>query len=188
LFSVLSALPEEKLNELAAQLNKLPNDKQTAAKIATFFKAWAHFDPKAALRAAITFKSTEAKTTAISAVIESADVTQAEALARAINEWPEGTIGRGQRNNFLATTMAKWAQIAPMDAAKFYDSTAVGAMHFSWAASAIAQNWAATDPQAALAWAQTHSDAEGYNQAVNAAVCGWWSKDHAAAEAYALAH
>jgi hypothetical protein len=188
LYSVLSALPEEKLNELAAQLNQLPNDKQSAAKIATFFKAWAHIDPKAALRAAITFKSSEAKPTAIAAVIESADVTQAEALARAIKEWPDGVVTRGQRNNFLVSAMTKWAQIAPVEAAKFYDSTPLTTARFSWAASTIAQSWAALDPQAALAWAQTHSDAESYSTAVNAAVCGWWSKDHAAAEAYALAH
>lgn len=188
LYSVLSSLPEEKLNELAAQLSKLPNDKQTATKIAIFFKAWAHIDPKAALRAAIMFKSTEAKTTAISSVIESADVTQAEALARAIKDWPEDTITRGQRTSFLATTISKWAQIAPIDAARFYDSAAISTNRFTWAASAIAQNWAITDPQAALTWAQSHGDAEGYNSAINAAVCGWWSKDHAAAEAYALAH
>jgi hypothetical protein len=161
LYSVLSALPEDKLNELAAELNKLPADKQTAAKIATFFKAWAHLDPKAALRAAITFKPSEAKNTAITAVIESADVTQAEALARTIKEWPEDVVGRGQRNNFLVSAITKWSQIAPVEAAKFYDSTALGTTRFSWAASAIAQNWAALDPQAALGWAQTHSDAEG---------------------------
>jgi hypothetical protein len=187
LYSVLSALPEERLNELAAQLNKLPDDKETSAKIATFFKAWAHIDPKAALRAAVMFKTAEAKTTAIAAVIESADVTQAEALARAIKDWPEGTIGRGQRNNFLASAMTKWAQIAPADVAKFFDSIQA-AGRFNWAASTIAQNWATTDPQAALAWAQAHGDADGFNNAVNGAVCGWWSKDHAAAEAYALTH
>lgn len=188
LYGVLSALPEQKLIELAAQLNKLPNDKQTAAKIATFFKAWAHIDPRAALRAATMFKSTEAKATAITNVIESADVTQAEALARAIKEWPDDVVSRGQRNNFLASAISKWAQITPIEAAKFYDSTSFGSMRFGWAASAIAQNWAVTDPQAALAWAQSHSDGEGYSSAMSAAVCGWWSKDHAAAEAYALAH
>lgn len=188
LYGVLSSLPESKLNELAIQLAKLPNDKQTTAKIATFFKAWAHIDPKAALRAAIMFKTTEAKTTAISSVIESADVTQAEALARAIKDWPEDAITRGQRIGFLATTISKWAQIAPIDAAKFYDAAAISTSRFTWAASAISQNWAITDPPAALTWAQSHGDAEGYNSAINAAVCGWWSKDHAAAEAYALAH
>ncbi len=187
LYGVLSALPPEKLDELAAQLRQLPNDKQTAAKIGTFFNAWAHIDPKAALRAAIAFKSMDAKNTAIAAVIESADVNQAQALAKAIKEWPEGTVGSGQRNNFLASAMTKWAQIAPADAAKFFDSIPT-TRRFQYAASAIAQSWASADPQAALAWAQLHGDGEAVNYVVNGAVTGWWSKDHAAAEAYALAH
>ncbi|MGI9114712.1 MAG: hypothetical protein DLM52_04430 [Chthoniobacterales bacterium] len=188
LYGVLSSLPPEKLDELAAQLRQLPDDKQTAAKIATFFKAWAHIDPKAALRAAIAFKSAEAKTTAITAVIDSADATQAEALAKAIREWPEGALGRGQRDSFLASALAKWAQVAPADAAKFFDANSVAGRHFSWTASVIAQNWAPLDPQAAMSWAQSLADKDGFNNALSGAVTGWWSKDHAAAEAYALAH
>ncbi len=188
LYSVLSSLPPGKLDDLAAQLRQLPDDKQTAATIATFFKAWAHIDPKAALRAATMFKSAEAKTTAISAVIDSADVTQAEALARAIKEWPDGTVGRGQRDSFLASALAKWAQIAPPDAAKFFDTTSAAGKHFYWTASTIAQNWAALDPQSALSWAQSLAEKDGFNHAINGAVTGWWSKDHAAAEAHALAH
>src|SRR4029077_3151707 len=48
LYGVLSALSPQQLNELATQLKKLPDGKDTNAKVAAFFKAWAHFDPMAA--------------------------------------------------------------------------------------------------------------------------------------------
>src|SRR5256885_14310105 len=42
LFGVLSALSPHQLNELALQLQNLPPGKETNAKVAVFFKAWAH--------------------------------------------------------------------------------------------------------------------------------------------------
>ena len=186
LYSVLSTLPPEKLQELAAQLDRLPDDKESAARVSTFFKAWAHLDPIAALRAATAFHSTESKTNAIGAVIDSADLPQAESLANAIRDLPEDAINREQRNNFLAATVTKWAQLAPTDAAKFFDQTQTGSLRFRWVASTIAQSWATQDPQAALSWAQAHSD--GFGNAVPGAIMGWWSKDHEAAEAYVRGH
>src|SRR2546430_5575503 len=92
LYGVLSALSPQQLNELAAQLKNLPAGKDTNAKVAAFFRAWAHFDSVAALRAAAGFKISEAKTLAVQSVITSADASQAKALAKQIQEWPE--IGR----------------------------------------------------------------------------------------------
>jgi hypothetical protein len=57
-------------------------------------------------------------------------------------------------------------------------------MHFHPAASVIAQNWAAIDPSAAIEWARSHSDTQGFQGAMNGAINGWWSKDHGAAEQY----
>src|SRR6476469_3655055 len=88
LFGVLSALSPQQLNELAVQLQNLPAGKETNAKVTAFFKAWAHFDPIAALHAAAGFNVSEAKTTAVQSIIASADATQAKALAKEIQEWP----------------------------------------------------------------------------------------------------
>ena len=51
LYGVLSTLSPQQLNDLVAQLKALPAGKDTNAKMAAFFKAWAHFDPIAALHA-----------------------------------------------------------------------------------------------------------------------------------------
>jgi hypothetical protein len=187
LYGVLSALSPQQLNELAAQLKKLPDGKDTNAKVAAFFKAWAHFDPIAALRAAGGFKISEAKTTAVQSVIASADAAQAKALAKQIQEWPADVVVREQKNNFLNSLLVKWSDLDPVGAAKFFDSMQVDAMHFHPAASVIAQNWAAIDPSAAIEWARSHSDTQGFQGAMNGAINGWWSKDHAAAELYVAA-
>jgi hypothetical protein len=162
----------------------LPDGKDTNAKVAAFFKAWAHFDPIAALQAAAGFKISEAKTTAVQSVIASADAAQAKALARQIQEWPADVVMREKKNNFLNSLLVKWSDIDPVGAAKFFDSMQGDAMHFHPAASVIAQNWAAIDPSAAIEWARSHSDTQGFQGAMNGAINGWWSKDHAAAEHY----
>ena len=158
LYGVLSALSPQQLNELAAQLKNLPAGKETNAKVAALFKAWAHLDPVAALRAAAGFKISEAKTTAVQSVITSSDAAQATALAKQIQEWPADVLTREQRNGFLNSLLVKWSDLDPVGAAKFFDTMQVDAMHFHPAASVIAQNWAAIDPSAAIEWARSHND------------------------------
>ena len=188
LYGVLSTLSPQQLNDLAAQLKKLPAGKDTNAKVTTFFKAWAHLDPIAALHAAAGFTVSEAKTTAVQSIIGSADATQAKALAKEIQEWPADAIKREQRNGFLNSLLMKWSDLDPMGAAKFFDAMQSDTMRFYPVASAIAQNWAAIDPATALEWARAHSDVQGFQGAINGAINGWWSKDHAAAEQYFTAH
>src|SRR5256714_7189159 len=187
LYGVLSALSPQQLDELAAQLKNLPAGKETNAKVAAFFKAWAHFDPVAALRAAAGFKNSEAKTTAVQSVITSADSAQAKALAKQIQEWPADVLKREQRNGFLNSLLLKWSDLDPVGAAKFFDTMQMDAMRFQPAASVIAQNWAALDPSAAIEWARSHSDTQGFQGAMNGAINGWWSKKHGAAELYVAA-
>src|SRR5438270_12587220 len=184
LYGVLSMLSPQQLDELAAQLKNLPAGKETNAKVAAFFKAWAHFDPVAALRAAAGFKISEAKTTAVQSVITSSDAAQATALAKQIQEWPADVLTREQRNGFLNSLLVKWSDLDPVGAAKFFDTMQVDAMHFHPAASVIAQNWAAIDPSAAIEWARSHNDTQGFQGAMNGAINGWWSKDRGAAEQY----
>src|SRR5437868_8761357 len=184
LYGVLSKLSPQQLDELAAQLKNLPAGKETNAKVAAFFNAWAHLDPVAALRAAAGFKISEAKTTAVQSVITSADAAQAKALARQIQEWPADVLAREQRIGFLNSLLVKWSDLDPVGAAKFFDAMQVDAMRFHPAASVIAQNWATIDPSAAIEWARAHGDTQGFQGAMNGAINGWWSKDHAAAEQY----
>src|SRR5438132_4579925 len=174
LFGVLSALSPQQLNELAMQLQNLPAGKETNAKVAVFFKAWAHLDPVAALRAAAGFKISETKTTAVQSVIASADAAQAKVLAKQIQEWPADVVMREQKNNFLNSLLVKWSDLDPVGAAKFFDSMQGDAMHFHPAASVIAQNWAAIDPSAAIECARSHNDTKGLQVAMNGASIGWW--------------
>lgn len=188
LYGVLSTLSPQQLNDLAAQLKRLPAGKDTNAKVTAFFKAWAHLDPIAALQSAAGFKVSEAKTTAVQSIIASADATQAKALAKEIQEWPGDAIKREQRNGFLNSLLTKWSDLDPIGAAKFFDTMQGGTMRFYPVASVIAQNWAAVDPAAALEWARAHSEVQGFQGAINGAINGWWSKDHAAAEQYVTTH
>jgi hypothetical protein len=188
LYGLLSTLSPAKLADLARQLNDLPPSKETNAKIAAFYKAWAHLNPKAALEAAARLKSTDGKGTAVQAIIDGADPAAAGALAKLIQEWPAEVATAEQRNGFLASATTKWAQADPIGAAKFIESVPASGMRWSMALRTIAQNWAALDPQAAVTWAQAHSDSQPPNMAMTGAIAGWWEKDHSAAEAYVASH
>src|SRR5207248_2345849 len=92
----------------------------------------------------------------------------------------------GKDTNAKVTAFFKaWAHLDPIAALH-------GAADFKVSdaktAAMIAQNWAAIDPAAALEWARAHSDVQGFQGAINGAINGWWSKDHAAAEQYVTAH
>src|SRR5438045_8558970 len=184
LFGVLSALSPQQLNELALQLQNLPAGKETNAKVALFFKAWAHLDPVAALRAAAGFKISETKTAAVQSVITSADAAQAKTLAKQIQEWPADVLTREQRDGFLSSLLMKWSDLDPVGAAKSFDTMQANAMHFHPAASVIAQNWAEIDPSAAIECARSHSDTQGFQGAMNGAINEWRSKDRGDAGQY----
>src|SRR5207244_12851311 len=138
-------------------------------------------------REAAGIKVCEAKTTAVQSIIINADSAQAKALAKQIQDWPADVLTREQRNGFLNSLLMKWSDLDPVGAAKFFDTMQVDAMHFHPAASVIAQNWAAIDPSAAIEWARSHNDTQGFQGAMNGAINGWWSKDHGAAEQYVAA-
>ena len=136
------------------QLQNLPAGKETNAKVAVFFKAWAHLDPVAALQAAGDSKFRD-QDGGRAIVITSADAAQAKTLAKQIQEWPADALTREQRNGFLGSLLMKWSDLDPVGAAKFFDTMQANAMHFHPAASVIAQNWAAIDPSAAIEWARS---------------------------------
>ncbi|HZE58830.1 MAG TPA: hypothetical protein VE031_13325, partial [Chthoniobacterales bacterium] len=52
----------------------------------------------------------------------------------------------------------------------------------------IAQNWAASDPAAALAWAAAQGDGREGRISMSGVIAGWWDNDPRAAEAYVAEH
>jgi hypothetical protein len=188
LFGVLSSRSREEVAQLAEQLKELPAGRETNTKIGVFFKAWAHLDPKAAFAAAKSFKSAEARGAAIGAVIDGADPTAASSLAQSVVALPPDAFPTGQRAGFLGLALSKWSQVDPVAAAKFLDASASNDRSLTGARVSIAANWGASDPQAALAWAQSQTDEQAARVAVSAAISGWWNTDPRAAEAYVASH
>ena len=151
-----------------------------------FFKAWAHLDPVAALRAVAGFKVSEAKTTAIPISHCQRRCRAGEGLAQAIQEWPADVLTREQRNGFLNSLLVKWSDLDPVGAAKFFDTMQVDSDTFSSRGIRHFANRAAIDPSSAIEWARSHGDTPGFQGAMNGAINGWWSKDHRAAEQYVV--
>ena len=188
LYGVLSSRSQDEVAQLAQQLKDLPDGRDTNTKIGVFFKAWAHLDARAAFAAASGFKSAETRGAAIGAVIEGADPIAAGSLAQSIVALPADAIPAAQKAGFLGLALSKWSQVDPVAAAKLLDASATNDRALTGARVSIASNWAASDPQAALAWAQKSSDEPGARFALSAAVTGWWRTDPRAAEAYVASH
>src|SRR5205085_1969539 len=116
------------------------------------------------------------------------DATSAQSLAVALNQLSPEALSPMQKTRFLGTALSKWSEIDPVAAAKFLDSFPSGDAGFYGARMTIAQNWAATDPTAALAWAQGLGDGRDARSAISGVINGWWENDPRAAEAYLIAH
>lgn len=190
LYGVLASRPPAELTELAQQLKALPPGHDRDQKIVTFFKAWAHLDAKGAMAAAASFENPSSRDKAISAVIEGADPASAAYLANAIAALPlEALAGRRQRG-LIGMAATKWSELDPAAAAKFVDTFPATPGDYFADVHTIAANWAAADPQAALAWAQQRDGTNSFptHFATSGAISGWWQKDAGAAEAYVASH
>lgn len=190
LYSVLSARPQSELMDAARQLADLPANHENAAKITAFFKAWAQFDAKGAVAGAALLKTPQARETALGAVVEGADANAAEAVAKAINEMPADSFLPNHQRGLVGRAASKWSGVDAPAAAHFLDTVPSTPGSFFDDAHSIAQNWAASDPQAALAWAQQHdgSSAAMVHFATSGAIIGWWQKDPVGAEQYVASH
>jgi hypothetical protein len=188
LYGVLSARSAEELAQLARQLNDLPPGRDTRTKINTFFTAWAHLDAKAALTAAISLKSADARGLAIGSVIRGADAATGQSLTNTLSQLPADALPAPQKTRSLNTALSKWSEVDPVAAAKFLDEYPGRERGFFGARVSIAQNWAATDPTAAMAWAQAMSNPQEARVALSGVISGWWENDPRAAEAYVTAH
>ena len=185
LYGILATKPSGEIADVAKQLRDLPPGAETNAKITAFFKAWSHLDPSAAFKAALDLKTKEAKAAGIDAVIDGADQAMASTLAKMINELSTETLGPDQKQMFLSLAITKWSANEPAAAAAFADSfAATNSFMIGSAYHSIALNWARSDPQAALAWASTHSQGLSAQFVMSGAMIGWWEKDPRAAEEY----
>ena len=188
LYSVLSARSAKEMAELAAQLNGLPPGRETKTKINAFFTAWAHLDARAALTAAISLKTVEAKDAAISAVVRGADAISAKSLVEVISQLPADAVPAWQKTKSLNSALSKWSEVEPAAAAKFLEQFPAQEREFLGARMMIAQNWAASDPAAALAWAAAQGDGREGRISMSGVITGWWEADPRAAEAYVVEH
>ena len=187
LYSLLSKRTPEEIAKLTEQLQTLPHDRASEAKVAAFFKTWAAFDAKAALASSIALRDARFRGTAIAAVLRSADATAASTLAHSINDLPPGVLSSSDKIMFVSTAVTKWSSLEPVAAAQFLDAIGAKGLDYTSAFNSTAANWAIQDPAAALAWAQQHPDGYG-NLAMQGAINGWWQKDPKAAEAYVASH
>ncbi len=186
LYGLLAKRTPEEIAELAWQLQSLPRNSKSEAKIAAFFKAWATLDATAAFTTAISLRP-ELRGNALSAVLDGADASVAASLVTSINNLPKENLPPNTKANLLARAVGKWSSVDPVAAAKFLDSSDERGMNFSIAWNEVASNWAATDPAAALDWARKAAHG-GQQSAMAGAITGWWQNDPGAAEAYVASH
>ena len=188
LYGVLSVRSAEELAQLARQLNDLAPGRDTKAKINAFFTAWAHLDANAALAAAASLKNAEARSQGVAAVIRGADAAAAKSLVTALTKLSSDALPPAQRSRSLSSAVSKWSEVDPVAAAKFLDESASRDRGFYGARMSIAQNWAASDPAAALAWAQAQKDPQDQRISISGVISGWWENDPRAAEDYVASH
>jgi len=188
LYSVLSARTGTEMAELAAQLNDLPPGRETKTKITAFFTAWAHLDARAAMTAAISLKTADAKDAAITAVVRGADAIAAKSLVEVVSQLSADALPAWQKTKSLNSALAKWSEVEPAAAAKFLDQFSTHDRESYNARMTIAQNWAAADPTAALAWANEQGDGREARMTMAGVIGGWWDSDPHAAEAYVAKH
>lgn len=193
-------LAKKRSDEIAALARELDrgNTNINSSKVTALFKAWAMIDPRAAVDTAISFHDPALRATAISATIETVPPASAGTVAAALLHAPDDrSFARGA---LLTKTLIKWSQADPAAAANMLNSSEAES---AWASASdgrpalvvvteafgtVAQNYASTDPAAALRWAASLHDRNRSEFANHGAVEAWWQTDPAAAANYALAH
>jgi hypothetical protein len=188
LYGVLMNCSAEERAQMAQQLADLPPGRESKVKISTFFKAWAHLDSIAAMTAAVSFKAAEARNSAMSAVISGSDGISAGALAGMIDHLAPETLPAVEKIKFLNRALSKWSEVDPVAAAGFLDASPSAGKGLLGARVTIAGNWAESDPEAALAWVQTHAEGRELATVMSGVINGWWHTDPRAAEAYVASH
>ncbi len=149
LYGVLSNCSRDEIAKLAEQLKNLPDGRDTNAKRAVFFNAWAHLDAKSALFAAASFKSAEARSAAIGGVVEGIDPSAVGSIVKSLQDLSPGDLPPARKGNLLRRALGKWSQVEPAAAAQFLEGSQLAGRDLVATRRSVAENWAASDPQAA---------------------------------------
>ena len=182
-YEALRSAPREARQEWAAELEKMPTGPRKSAAISAFYKLLVQFDPPAAARAVLEIKDKELQAYALSKVVQAAPSFALREMAELMFSLPN-EVREGIRGNLPSELLEEWSEIDPAAVALFIENLPKEDYSSYYYDRALLKNFAAVDPEAALAWANRHQPLCD----TNAFFEGWYLNDHEAAVAYALAH
>lgn len=188
LYGLLSNRSRDEITKLAEQLKNLPEGRDKNAKLAVFFVAWAHLDAKSALSSAASLGSAEARSAAIGGVVEGIDPSALGSIVKSLEDLSPGDLPPARKGNLLRRALAKWSQVEPAEAAQFLEGSQLDGRDLVATRRTVAEHWAASDPQAALAWAQRQGGPQDTRFVISGVLAGWLDKDPRGAEDYVASH
>ena len=195
---LLSSLTPDERDKFSEQFRKLPPGGPSNGKINALFIAWSAVDPMQALESTKKFPTVDTRRVAIEAICFGLKPEAAKSMARPIRELGEDLLPSEEKERLLGLVIVKWSQADPAAAAQFLGEVypnattrlakpGAGDGDLLITTKAVATNWGAAAPQAALDWFQKKQQPENL-VAVQSAIIGWWRKDRKAAAAYLRAH
>jgi len=183
---LLSSRSRKEIIRLAQQFRGLQAGALSNAKISLFFKAWGQIDPASALQTSIGFGGW-IQGVALQAVADGVEPAGADAFITSLRQISPELLPNSLRQQLIEKGIVRWAQGDPVAAAQALASFPKSEItRQAWLQ--VAESLAAHDPAAALDWVQKNGDQESVSAATQGLISGWWQKDPAAAEAYALAN
>jgi hypothetical protein len=195
---LLSALTPEDREKFSEQFRNLPAGGPSNGKINALFMSWSVVDPAKAVESAKKFPTADTRRVAVEAICFGMKPEAAKMIAQSIKEFRDEALAPEQKERLLGLAIVKWSQADPAPAAQFlaevYPNAATrlakpgaGDGDLLISTRAVAANWGASAPQAALDWFQKKQQPENL-VAVQSVILGWWRKDAKAAAAYVSAH
>jgi hypothetical protein len=143
----------EQRKMLAFRLAQGPGNQ---GRIAAFFKAWGEIDSYAAFQASKDFKLLSQKEAALRAIFEGVRPDNAAQLVDLLTYLQPGDIPANLAQELLGLGVGKWAKLDPKGASDFLARSPGINLHVYME---VGGNWAASDPQAAIAWAEQQDGA-----------------------------
>lgn len=172
--------------EMGRRLTYLPSGASHEKKIGLFFRAWAGFDSGTAFEMALNFKYSSQIWTALASVFEGAAPQNARDLVESLKNLPAGTISSSVAQELLNTGLRKWASVDGGSAAEFLNNFGKDVPLIAW--QTVAENWALSDADAALAWMDQQPNGMIKERQLNGIMQGWTKTDLPAAADYARVH
>jgi hypothetical protein len=195
---LLSALNPEQREKFAEQFRNLPAGGPSNGKINALFMAWAQLDAAQAIESAKKFPTPDMRRAALEAICFGMKPADGKASAQSIRDFHEDVLPAADKERLLGMAIVKWSQDDQPAAAQFlaqvYPDAATrlakpgaGDGDLLITTRALAENWGAANPQAALDWFQKKQHPANL-VAIKRVIIGWWRKDAQAAAAYLTAH